>query len=86
MELQRCNIPDTFVGGAAIYQAFNCEVKHNGLIHDWTCLDTPLDVLGRVWMCLDVFGRVETLLDVTFGHTLQAYTFKNKTEKVLTWI
>ena len=34
--------------GAAIYQALNCEVKHNGLIHDRTCLDT----FERAWTCL----------------------------------
>ena len=81
MTLQRCSAPDTFVGGTAIYQALNFEVKHNGLIHDWTCLDAPLDVLGRVWTrldvpgrgwtCLDVLKPSWTCLDVTFGHTLK---------------
>ena len=56
--MQRCNVPDTLVGGVAIYQALNCEVKHNGLILDWTCLDTPLDVLKPSWTCLDVLNPV----------------------------
>ena len=59
----------------AIYLALNCEVKHNGLIHDWTCLDTRLDVLGRVWTCLDAFGRVETQLDV-FGRDFRSLPYR----------
>ena len=37
--LRRSKVPDTLFGGAAIYQALNCKVNYNGLIHDWTCLD-----------------------------------------------
>ena len=80
--LQRYNVPDTLVGGAAIYQALNWEVKHNGLIHDWTCLDTLLGVFKPSWTCLNPVGRVETQLDVTFGHTSETCYVLFKKESV----